>query len=792
MSIRRAAQAADAAELAARRDPARRARVARLLAVLDDLPAALKQRSYTATRAGIGTALSELLTDTIQPGVREAPGPPADDWRALVAPFAQTGIALGLVRPRTLCQYERDTPPDAPHEHRRARPCGVYALHLPSCPGCTQAEAQSRPCPECPIHILAALCEGVWPVWEQGPPPTPTSTPCAPDSAHELSPDDAAAASALLEDQVARGCGAWLIPAEVDDPAACAMVANVAFADITRRTVPEHLLHTLNPAGQLDVPAIARAAAASGEAEASAYVSAAALATNSTPAGRRTLQAAWQSSLRGGTSVKRRLIERLDTTVNDYLRHMGVTFPRATDILAGATPGQEIMVDDAVEAYRAMPVSTDLARWLCLKCPTTGRIFRPARLPFGYAQSCAAYSAFTALIKEAVRITAEARGGGLEAASALGHNATIQHAAAATPALRLAAAQGSYSCTGVVDDIFGCYPAPCRADAYALRQTVFTLAGYTRSAKKHRAGSSVALLGLLCTIPAHGPPCMQLQGLKLYQTLLDAHKLLAIATSPIAVAGVPVAAFEAFVGDVGWWGQLDEGVALRCPGVRAALFISKDAHRGFVSLDPRSSPAVKPLQAICTRALDGLASATRVIPAGNILSSFRISVADHTSGLQARADAAPHALVACAASDASLEDGTVTWALLTTAPDGAQVLTRGARPAVPGESSASAEAEALRVASRSFSAIAGATFIPILDALALVQALLARRTKYGTPLFDAIQETLINAEQHGVQVLPVWVPRTLNTAADATTHLSPAQARAWADANAVRVGHVAW
>ena len=417
-------------------------------------------------------------------------------------------LSVGLVRPRTLSQYERDTPPDAPHEHRRARPCGVYALHLPSCPDCTVAEAQSRPCPDCPIHILAALCEGVWPVWEQGPPPTPTSTPGPPDNAHELSPDDAAAASALLQDQVTRGCGAWLSPAEVDDHAVCAMVANVAFADITRRTVPEDLVHLINPTGLLDVPAVARAAAAAGQAEARAYITAAGQATNTTPAGRRILHAAWQASVTGGTTVKRRLIERLDTTVNDYLRHMGVTFPRATDILSGATPGQEIMVDDAVEAYRAMPVHTGLARWLCLRCPTTGRIFRPSRLPFGYAQSCAAYSAFTALIKEATRITAEARGGGHEAASALGHTATLQHAAAATPALRRASEDGSYSCTGVVDDIFGCYPAPSRADAYTLRETVFNLAGYTRSAKKHRAGTSVTLLGLLCSIPATGPPCM--------------------------------------------------------------------------------------------------------------------------------------------------------------------------------------------------------------------------------------------------------------------------------------------
>ena len=152
------AAAVDEAERRAGRDLDRRARVARLVTLLSDIPAALRQRPYTATAQGVRTALSELLCDVVQPGASSPPGPHCDDWRALARPFTAQGIDRGFVKPRLLCDY-RESPraAPAPHgHHTRANPAGVYALHLISCGRCRTAEAIGVPDAACEIHTLAA------------------------------------------------------------------------------------------------------------------------------------------------------------------------------------------------------------------------------------------------------------------------------------------------------------------------------------------------------------------------------------------------------------------------------------------------------------------------------------------------------------------------------------------------------------------------------------------------------------------------------------------------------------
>jgi len=603
-----------------------------------------------------------------------------------------------------------------------------------------------------------------------------------------MTPADAAEAAAALDAAVGRRCGDWLTAQEAADTTQCAMVAPVVLADVTKRPPPpggEPL-----PVGEIDLAVVARQAQATGVTEAAAFIAASAGADMTTPTGRATIRDAWRAA-DPSTTVKRRLVERLDLTANDSLAHMGVSFARATDALAGTRPGDHLMVDDAVDAYRAMPLHSSLARWLCTRCPATGRVYRPRRLPFGYVQSCAAYSAFTAVIKEACRLTPAARGGGIEAAASVA-SGLAGYALAATTALRDAAAQGRISCTGVVDDIFGSHPATLNAQVYQLREAVFALAGYTRSPTKHRAGPDVNILGLWTSVHPLDGPTISIAGPKIRQTLTDLYKLRAIGDHPTAAhAGVPVAAYEKFVGDVSWWAQADEGVALRCPGIRAALHIAKERRFATVPLN-KTSPAYAPIRAILERCENGATRASRVVPLADTLSTFRVTVSAGPDGLQAGAAAAPRASVMASASDASLSDGTVAWALLTTDAAGKQRLTRGSRPAATGESSASAELEAIRVASQHFADIRGSTFVPLMDALAAVQALLGRRAQYGSPTFNAIQEILLNAERHAVQILPLWVPRTLNTLADATTHLSPAAAAGWARQRGIRRGGVSW
>ena len=70
------------------------------------------------------------------------------------------------------------------------------------------------------------------------------------------------------------------------------------------------------------------------------------------------------------------------------------------------------LMNDGTMAYRAVPVSPNLARYLCTQCPRTKRVFRPLRLPFGYSQACASYSIVTAIIKAGLNSAGEAIGGG--------------------------------------------------------------------------------------------------------------------------------------------------------------------------------------------------------------------------------------------------------------------------------------------------------------------------------------------------------------------------------------------
>ena len=276
----------------------------------------------------------------------------------------------------------------------------------------------------------------------------------------------------------------------------------------------------------------------------------------------------------------------------------------------------------------------------------------------------------------------------------------------------------------------------------------------------------------------------------MYQTLVDAHKLSRVARTPGAV--VPRDAYESFVGDIGWWAQVSEVVALRAPGIRAAFHIAEGAGHSFVPMGPRS-PAVAPLRATLEMAGDGRAPATRVISADTMVATFRVEVTVSADGMQAMAAPTNSAqAVAASASDASLDGGRVAWGLITTSRDGGLSITRGERPAAQGESSASAEIEALREASKSFHTIRGAIFVPVLDALSVVQAILARRAAYGTPLFNALHELLVAAETHGVTVLPLWVPRTLNAVADAPTHLSHAETTAWAALRGIAIGDAPW
>ena len=73
------------------------------------------------------------------------------------------------------------------------------------------------------------------------------------------------------------------------------------------------------PDSAVDAKAIATLAAKHGASDAEAYIERSAGADPSTHGGRATLSSAWCASRQEGYTYKRRLVERLDTTVNEHL-----------------------------------------------------------------------------------------------------------------------------------------------------------------------------------------------------------------------------------------------------------------------------------------------------------------------------------------------------------------------------------------------------------------------------------------------------------------------------------------
>ena len=253
----------------------------------------------------------------------------------------------------------------------------------------------------------------------------------------------------------------------------------------------------------------------------------------------------------------------------------------------------------------------------------------------------------------------------------------------------------------------------------------------------------------------------------LYQTMLDAAKWHRIALRDPAHGCVPICAYESLIGDLGWAAQADPGVCLRLPGPRTALFIAKKRHHLWVRVGG-ASPCAAPMADIVARALSGNARCTSIAPLDELLGSLSLSASMHPSGLQVTARL-PGPRSRAYAMDASLADGVVKWARLTTSADGSTSTQKGSRPAAPGESSTSAEMAALADASESFGEIAGGTVVCTFDSLAAQQSPARHKATWGSAHFSSMGKVLENSDRHDAALIPIWVVRTANTLADAGT-----------------------
>jgi hypothetical protein len=242
---------------------------------------------------------------------------------------------------------------------------------------------------------------------------------------------------------------------------------------------------------------------------------------------------------------------------------------------------------------------------------------------------------------------------------------------------------------------------------------------------------------------------------------------------------VPTTWLRSAVGLMEWAAQADAGVKLRRGGIRQALVRAEALNHEWAAVGGRSTAGVG-AAGLVSRALEGRARATRVV-ARAAVKPISVKISATEFGLQAQTPGSdgPGGRVVGLASDASLGATHTSWGMLI---DDEECMF-GTGPRQEGASSGAAEAAAmLSYARRRFNTLVpGTTVVWTTDSLGCYNAFTKGQALYGSALWRAAEETLLLAEQHAVNLMCIWVPRTVNTASDSlASHRTTAGAAEWA------------
>lgn len=725
-------------------------------------------------------AWARAVAALVVSGEEKDPPRHGDDWRGIVGEFAEVHPAS----PKTYMAYVA-AEAELPRRPRLAffSPSGFYLAHLVACERCRGAEREGGVWAACPIHRLASLYSGARPIPREGmaPPSRPAGPPVLPRRL-PVRPLDAAALRAELDVELALGTVRLLTATQAADPALCSEVAGMHIAWTTEREVPAHLAG-MGTDCVMDVPAVAAAAQLRGRAEASAFMAAAGSSVPDSDEGRARLRAAFADAMVADKATKARPVPHLNRTCNVWGRSVGTLFPSVPDLIGGAAPGSVATTMDATKAFRAVRLATDGAAAQVMQCPATGRLFSPTGGAWGSNSIGAAYCAGTGLIKEIIRgegmrvgegdtLMEVAELGLLPAAVGEALRGLLAHR---SPGVLQAQRERRIRTTGVADDIAIVTAAELAVGARDWARALTRLVGYTENLKKEQHSATFTYGGLACDLTG-AAPSITLRVVKLYAFLAD---MAFIAAVGAAGGWVPTTWLRSAVGLMEWAAQADAGVKLRRGGIRQALVRAEALNHEWARVGGRSTAGVG-AAGIVARAKEGRARSTRVIARAAVRPiAVKVSVTDH--GLQAQTPSArgPGGRVVGLASDASLGSAQSSWGLLIDEGECMFAMSPRQKEASSGASEADAM---LTYARRRFhTLVAGTTVVWTTDSLGCYNAFTKGQARYGSPLWRAVEETLLLAEQFAVNLMCIWVPRTCNTAADSlASRRSTQDAAEWA------------
>jgi len=790
MEVEEAVEAVRAAERAAGRDEERverAVRAARAAMRVDDALAAHTRAlgqghgGRWASSQGLARALARATAQVVDPREYEESPPHGDDWRTMSRAFATAHVA----QPRRFAAYvtaEKRLPVRAGLAYLSA--AGAYLVHLITCVQCQAAEEAGQVAAGCEIHTLAVMLEGTAPVPGSGgvPAPRPPGPPRLP-AAGQVSEQDRVALARELAAEVALGTVRRLSLEEQMDPALCQEVAGMHVAYTCERPVPDELKN-MGVGTPIVVARVAQLAQACGEREAAGYMEA---TRGMIPAEQhQAMQAAWAAATAAGRPLKARPVPHLNKTSNLWSLPVGTLFPTVPDLVGGATSSSVVITMDAVKAYRGLRLTPQAAAQQCMRDPATGDVYAPTGGVWGSNSIGAAYCAATGLLKEGVRGAPAWHVDGVAASPPLSKDealwlegAGVQAAmqallTARTPEVYAAQMRGEGRATGVADDIGIVVDQTIAAPTRTWARAVAAVMGYTENMAKAQMGAQVAYGGMAVDLSS-GTPTLTLRVAKLFSFYADMALLAAVGR---AGGYVPTSWLESAVGLMEWAAGVDAGVRLRRGGLRATLVRAKAKDFAWAAVGDKSTAGIA-AAGMVARAVSGGARATRVVSVEDARPvGMRVSATPE--GLQAIAPTTVEAgrRQIGVASDAGLNAERASWGVLI----GTDRAMYGTAPRIKGASSGWAETLAcLEMARVIFAEEEGATIVWSTDSLGCFNAISKGRARYGTPLWTVLEELLLLAERHSINLQAVWIPRTMNTSADAlASRRSLSDAQEWA------------
>jgi hypothetical protein len=555
-----------------------------------------------------------------------------------------------------------------------------------------------------------------------------------------------------------------LSPAQVADPNECHYISIMEMAP---RTVPILGAALAEAAERRDIPAMATAAKVEAAQFVEQYVARCDEATKA--AGRAPdcapvfdgMARAWR------TVVKRRPVVWLNQTVNQDLSPTSIEFASPFDLLGSIEKGWTIAISDGQSAYNQVPVAEADRKFLCIRCPVTGIIYRYKTLTMGLGPAVLVFAGIMAEIKKIL-------------------------------AVGPAKAQGGLEVSGIIDDVAEATPAGARDAQRVYRQDIYRRICYTaQEAKSNDAsdGTTGTYRGLDFDTNAMA---VQISHAKLADLLRRTYVFQLLRDTRYPYASID--AFESFVGLHGWLAQCNPQLSLHRRGLYRALHMAQSGR----AKDGRPYTCVWLGRSSSGRGagnddLDWLlarAEANRLVGQRRLMGASIATVATTCFASGARS---PEEMRLQAALSPLSTTATATLSYASVSADGARrwaSITNGTvrwHEVPAGSAAAEAWADELELDplavdfEQNGAAYAGKLVVCYTDNIGNVYRVNRGNARYGTLALEMLDRMYEAADKHGFEFVALWVPRSFNQLADLFSKCSTVeQAQAWASAQGLR------